>query len=189
MDNRRTKVLLIKHFGGTVSFTYPENRRTSQMVYSSSLNSNRIIESAPHRIRNSFKMIANDLLNECKEYNFQLDYTYCTSDDLAISMSNYTRNRPKKWLEFMKLMFPNTSNTNTNEWLLKFDTLFQFMHYWLTKGNKTPLHCTLAQSIHNLTGQRNPIDICNRLNFSISYDTMKRLTTAYAEKFCGRYKI
>jgi len=44
IDNRRTKVLLIKCFRDTICFTYPDDRRKSQMVYSSSLLQGKIIE-------------------------------------------------------------------------------------------------------------------------------------------------
>ena len=37
IDNRLAKVLLIKYFSDKICFTYPDDRRKSQMVYSSSL--------------------------------------------------------------------------------------------------------------------------------------------------------
>ena len=83
----------------------------------------------------------------------------------------------------MKYMFPNTSNTNTDEWLLKFDTLFQFIHYWLSSGrSKTPFHCSLTQTVHNLSRSRQLVDIMNRMNLAISYDSMKRINTSVAQK-------
>ena len=70
----------------------------------------------------------------------------------------------------------------TDEWLLKFDVLFQFMYYWINQGRITPFHGSMAQAIHTLSKSRQLIDITNRLNLCISYDSMKRLSTAYAQK-------
>ena len=98
-------------------------------------------------------------------------------------MDSYKSHRPQQWMQFMKYMFPNTSNTNTDEWFLKFDTLFQFMHYWLSPGrNKTPFHCSLTQTVHNLSRSIQLIDIMNRLNLAISYDSMKRINTSLGQK-------
>ena len=83
----------------------------------------------------------------------------------------------------MKYMFPNASNTNTNEWLLTFYMLFKFMHYWLSsRRNKTPFQCSLTQTVHNLPRSRQLIDIMNKLNLAISYDSMKRINTSLGQK-------
>jgi hypothetical protein len=183
IDNRRTKVFLIKYFRDTICFTYPDDRRKSQMVYSSSLLQGNIIETLRSSEKSGPQKCALELLHECKNYEFGLDATYCTSQDVKLSMDRYRSHRPQQWMQFMKYMFPNTSNTNTDEWLLKFDTLFQFMHYWFSSGrSKTPFHCSLTQTVHNLSRSRQLIDIMNRLNLAISYDSMKRINTSVAQK-------
>ena len=183
IDNRRTKVLLLKYFQDTICFTYPDNKRNSQMVYSSSLLQSNILETLRSSEKSGPQMCALELLHECKNYEFALDATYCTSDDVTLSMDHYRSHRPQQWMQFIKYMFPNTSNTNTDEWLLKFDTLFQFMHYWLSSGkSKTPFHCSLTQTVHNLSRSRQLIDIMNRLNLAISYDSMKRINTSMAQE-------
>ena len=183
IDNRRTKVLVMKYFRDTVCFTYPDDRRTSQMVYSSSLLKGKIIETLRSSEKSGPQKCAMELLNECKNYEFGLDATYCTNEDVKISMDRYKSHRPQQWMQFMKYMFPNTINTNTDEWLLKFDTLFQMIKYWLSSGrSKTPLHCSLTQTVHNLSRSRQLIDIMNRLNLAISYDSMKRMNTSAAQK-------
>ena len=83
----------------------------------------------------------------------------------------------------MKYMFPNTSNTDTDEWLLKFDTLFQFINYWLSSGrSKTRFHCSLTPTVHKLSRSRQLIDIMNRFYLAISYDSMKRINTSVVPK-------
>ena len=54
--------------------------------------------------------------------------------------------------------------------------------YWVNSGSKTPFHCTLTQTVHNLSRSRQLIDILNRMNLAISYDSMKRINTLLAEK-------
>ena len=152
------------------------------MVYSSSLLQGQIIETFRSSIKSGRQEIALELLRECKNYDFGLDATYCTSEDVKISMNRYISHRPKQWMKFMKYMFPNTSNTNTDEWLPKFNTLFQFVHYWLSSGSKTPFHCSLTQTVHNMSRSRLLINVMNRMNLAISYDSMQRINTSVALK-------
>ena len=97
-------------------------------------------------------------------------------------MKSYSMNRPEKWLKFIGNLFPYLSNLESDEWMVKFDFIFQFLHYWMTNGKITPVHCSFAQTIHTLTKSRQLIDMSNRLNLCVSYDTMKRFSTAYAQK-------
>ena len=117
INNRRVKTLLLKHFGDSICFTYPTDKKLSQMVYSSNLLKSNVVEAARQAGTKAAKSLSDELLLECKEYDFGLKSTYCTSEDLALSMQHYTENRPQKWLAFFKRLFPNTSNTNTKEWL------------------------------------------------------------------------
>lgn len=182
MKNRNVKVLLSKHFGESVCFTIPAQRNKSTMVYSSHLMVGSVIEATRQTVEHSYKNVAEELRSECKNYDFGLQDTYCTSEDLKLSEDEYQKNRPQKWLAFMEALFPMTSGKNSKEWLLKFDMAFQFFHYWITRGNFTPIHCSIAHTFDDLTKCRQIIDMCNRLNLCVSYDTMKRLTTACAER-------
>ena len=182
MINRSVKMLLTKHFGEGICFTIPAEKNKSTIVYSSHLITGNIVEATRQNVGHPFRDVAKVLRAECKNYDFGLQSTYCTSDDLKLSMSDYQHNRPKKWLEFIRDLFPATSSKNSKEWLLKFDVIFQYFHYWMTQGKFTPMHCSMAQTFDDLTKCRKIIDIGNRLNFCISYDAMKRLTTAYGEK-------
>lgn len=83
---------------------------------------------------------------------------------------------------FVQNMFPSASTTCTDEWLLKFDTVFQIFSYWLNSGKMTPIHCSLAQTVNSLSQSRQRMDIMNRLGLSMSYDSMKRIDTTIAER-------
>lgn len=86
IDNRRTKVLLIKYFSDTICFTYPVDRRKSQMVYSllqyNMVETLRSVKSGPQHC-------VHELLQECKKYDFGRDAMCCTSEDVRLSMEHY----------------------------------------------------------------------------------------------------
>ena len=46
----------------------------------------------------------------------------------------------------------------------------------------TPKHFSLGISLHNMTGQRKIVQIANRLGYSISYDKVLDIETAYTQK-------
>ena len=117
-----------------------------------------------------------------QKYDFGLDGTNRTCH-FKLSIDRYRSNRPQQWVQFMKFMFPNTSNTNTDEWLLKFDTLFQSINYWLnSERSKTPFHSSLTQTVHNLSKSRQLITILNRMKLASSYDSMKWINILLALK-------
>ena len=58
MDNRKSKVLLIKHFSENICFIYPTNRKVSQMVYSSSFVINTVVETLRQAEKNRTKRVA-----------------------------------------------------------------------------------------------------------------------------------
>ena len=82
------------------------------MFFSSSLLPGNIIEILRSSDKSSPKNCAIELLRECKNYNFGLNLTYCTSEDVKVSMEHYRLHRPEQWMQFIKNMFPNTSNTD-----------------------------------------------------------------------------
>ena len=43
-------------------------------------------------------------------------------------------------------------------------------------------NCSLTQTVHNLSRSRQLVDIMNRMNLAISYDSMKRINTSVAQK-------
>ena len=95
-DNHWVKVLLIKYFQDTICFTYPDDRQKSQMVYSSSLLQGSIVETLQSSEKSGPQKYALELLHECKSYDFGLDETYCTSEDVKISMDRYKSHCPPK---------------------------------------------------------------------------------------------
>ena len=152
----------------------------SQMVYSSRFLTNKVVELMRVADVNKIKNIAPELRNECKQLDFGLQDSLCKSEDIKLAMKNYQDHRPKKWLELFQNVFPNTVSTKTEEWLIKFDTVFQIIYYWINHGTITPLHCSLAETVHNLSQCRQLLDIMNRMGLCMSYDSMKRIDATIA---------
>ena len=182
MDNRKVKILLVKHFGDKICFTYPHDRKLSQMVFSNMFSCSTVVETLRSHAINKVKSVADELRSEVKAFDFGLDDSICNGDDVNLSMDKYKSNRPKKWLEFVRYLFPGRSTTESECWLLKFDTVFQVLFYWMTNCKMTPLHCSLAHTLHSLSKSRQLLEITNRHGLTVSYHTMKRIDTTIANK-------
>ena len=69
VPNRAVKQLIIELYGDTVCFTYPNNKRISQMVLSTESSAEALIESM--RV-SPVQQVATELAQELKEYSFGL---------------------------------------------------------------------------------------------------------------------
>ena len=55
---------------------------------------------------NKTKNLALELREECKQYDFGLQDSICSSEDSKLAIEKYQENRPAKWLDLFKNMFP-----------------------------------------------------------------------------------
>ena len=116
VSNRAVKQLIIKLYGDTVCFTYPSNKRVSQMVLSANSSPEALVESL--RV-SAVQQVATELGQELKDYRFGLHNSYCEPQDLQLSYDVFIQNRPPKWVEFCSHMF--TGKTTSQ---LKVDSRF-----------------------------------------------------------------
>ena len=120
------------------------------MIFSNMFSCSTVVETLRSHAINKVKSVADDLRSEVKAFDFGLDNSICNGDDVILSMDKYKSNRPKTWLEFVRYLFPGRSTTESEGWLLKFDTVFQ-------------LHCSLAHTLHSLSKSRQLLEITNRI--------------------------
>ena len=131
--------MLIDHFGDTICFTYPKDRRKSQMFYSTSIKSTENIRST-----DVIKLCAEQLREECKNYKFDLDETFNLAEDCDISYENFTKNRPNSWVKFFDTLFPYRNQSYPLQ--RKCDTIFQIFHYVIHQGKThNPFHVSIAE--------------------------------------------
>ena len=79
VSNRSVKQLIIELYGDTVCFTYPCNKRKSQMVLRTNSSPKPLVESL--RVSPAQK-VATELAQELKEYSFGLKISLCEPQDL-----------------------------------------------------------------------------------------------------------
>ena len=79
------------------------------------------------------------LTKEVKDLNFGLDNSLCLASGVSYSLERYRKNRPPEWLKFISYLFPE--RIKGNDWLLKFDSAFQFFHIG-SQGEL--LHCIVG---------------------------------------------
>ena len=78
------KAILSDHFGEDLSFTYPRDKKKSQMFFLSRFKIEDVIETI--RAKDPIEMFAKKLRSECQEFYFGLDKSFRYASDLQYRM-------------------------------------------------------------------------------------------------------
>ena len=176
VSNRAVKHLIIELYGDSVCFTYPTNKRISQMVYSVKSNPASLLESL--RQVSPTQQVASQLAHELKDYKFGLEQSFCEPRDLQISTDVLLKNPPAKWEEFCSFLFKDKQIPQ-----VKRDVVFQILHYMISGGKEpTPFHVMIAEGIHSLTRSKELVTALNRHGICVGYNTVKRIDVDIAEQ-------
>ena len=76
------KTLLINYFGDVLAFTYPRDKRKSQMFDLSTIQTEDVTETI--RVNDSVKVCEKQLKSECKSFDFALDQSFRYASDLQL---------------------------------------------------------------------------------------------------------
>ena len=154
------------------------------MFFSTALRQVDVIESLRNKTSTSVIIsCAKTLESDIKLFKFQLDEFNCDANDLATCQSDMKV--PDSWHIFMKHLFGQRSMSD--EFDRKSYVIFQQIYYFVHNGTKkTPLHVSIAQSIHNECRSKKLIKIMNRLCISISYDELERIDFTLANRLLNR---
>ena len=112
MSNKNVKTRLIERFGDTLCFSYPKNKNNAIMFFSSSIKAE---ESIVDKLRNKdhVRECARILKDECQTYDFKLEKSYKTSEDLLLSYNNWMSNKLAHWEKFFSELFPYYKQSDT----------------------------------------------------------------------------
>ena len=172
---RTVKQLIIELYGGDVCFTYPSNKRTSQMVFSTGRDPQSLAEAM--RV-SSVQQVATTIAQELKDYTFGLEESFCEPRNLQLSASMLLKNPPPTWEKFCSHLFHGRQVSR-----VKMDVVFQILHYALSGGKEpTPLHIMVAEGIHSLTRSKELVAALNRHGICASYNTVRRIDIDIAER-------
>ncbi len=83
VSSRTIERVIIELYGDSVCFTYPNNKRVSQMVFSTKCNPVSLVESM--RI-SPVQQVATELGQELKDYKFGLERSFSEPQDLQLSV-------------------------------------------------------------------------------------------------------
>ena len=138
------KQILIDRFGEDICCTYPKDRKKPQMFFSSQVSSEDVVETL--RANEIRKLYAEALRKECEDFNYNLEESYKTANDLQ---ENFDKLRPPTWEKFFSAMFPyRKSSPNITK---KCDLIFQVVYNLVHNGRKrTPFHVAIAETIHDM---------------------------------------
>ena len=165
--------MLIDHFGDTICFTYPKDRRKSQMFYSTDIKYTHVAEK--FRSTDTIKVCKERLRHECYKFEFHLEGTYNSAEDCNISYETYTASRPQSWEMFFNILFPHrTKSVNIQR---KCGTIFPIIiHSVIHNGKKHNLfHAGLTELFHDDSRAKLVIEILNKIGLCISYDELQRI--------------
>ena len=173
ITNRRLKSMRIDHFGDRICFTYPKDKRKSQMFSSADIKSADVAETL--RTTDAIKICAEQLREDCKIFDFELAGSFNSAEDVDISYTKYIGNRPQLWERFFNIMFPYRPKSTKG--------VFQMIHYILHNDQKqTPFHISLAELIHDNSRSKILVQILNKLGLCISYDELEKIDFGLAQR-------
>ena len=142
ITNCRLKSMHINHFGDRICFTYPKDRRQSQMFFSADIRSKDIAETI--RRKDAVKICMELLLEECKSFDFGLVDSFNSAEDVELSTQITQVIAHRHGKKFFNTVFPSQSKSELIQ--RKCDNIFQIFHYILHNGHKqTPFHISNAQ--------------------------------------------
>ena len=169
---RRIKNMLINQFSDGIWFSYQKDRNKSQVVFSSKIQAVDIADTI--RRIDVVKLCGKILLGELAEFDFHLEGSFCSSEDLKLSLKHFMENRPKNWNSFFNSMLPYRIKSDSIK--RKCDSIFQEFFYLIhNHRKKTPLHVSLSETVHDISRSENLIEIMNKMGFCISYDELERI--------------
>ena len=167
------KAILIDHFGEDLAFTYPRDKKKSQMFYLSRVQ----IEDAIETIcaKGPVEMCAKKLRSECQEFYFGLDKSFRYASDLQYGMKKLESTHSlQHWNSFFDITFPTSRSSVDIK--RKCEVVFQIVYNLIHNGQpKTPLHTVISQSIHDTCKSKCLIQMFNRLGLCISYDNLEQV--------------
>ena len=179
LSNRTLKRKLIEKFGEDIGFSYPKDKRMSQVVFSRNIPAEDLVEAI--RSKDAVKACAEILKEECVEYEFLLDNSYKSASDLLASYNNYKIKRPPSWETFFDTIFPFRKNSEALR--RKSDTVFQIMYTLIHNSTKIPpLHVFVAETIHDISRSKRLVNMMNRLGVAISYNEMLTIDNIAAKR-------
>ena len=150
ISNRRLKEYLIKKYG---------------VFFSTDIDQDEMVK----KIRSNYTIskCAKMLGMESRKYEFLLDSTYCDANDISLSHTKFTAERPPLWNKFTHSFFSKSQLSSDKQ--RASDTVFQILHKAINNNQKrTPLSVGLAETISDLTRSKHLNVITNRLGLSAS---------------------
>ena len=128
--------MLIDCFGDELCFSYPKDRRKSQMIFSKKIQSVDIAETL--RSIDVVKLCVEKLREEYQAFDFGLEDSYCSADAIPINYERFSKSFPVEWVKFFNTIFPHRPKSENLH--LKSYIIFQIVFNIIHNGHKkTPL--------------------------------------------------
>ena len=183
VTNANLKKRLIERFGDEICFSYPKNKNKAVMFFSSSIKTEKVVDKL--RNQNPIRECAQLLKEECIQYDFKLEVSYKTSEDLLLSYNNWMTNRLPNWETFFNELLPFHRQSNIIQ--RKCGTVFQILYNLVHNATKvSPASVWIAETVHDVTRSKKLIEILHRLGICVHYKEVLNIDTAIAENIIDK---
>ena len=174
------KAILIDHFGEDLAFTYPGDKKKSQIFYLSRVQIEDVIETI--RAKDPIALCAKKLRSECQEFYFGLDKSFRYASDLQYGMEKLeSTDSLQHWNSFFDIMFPTRRSSVAMK--RKCEVVFQIVFNLIHNGQrKTLLYTVISRSIRDTCKSKSLIQMFNRLRLYISCDDPERVDISITQE-------
>ena len=153
------------------------------MFFSSSIKTEKVVDKL--RNQNPIRECAQLLKEECIQYDFKLEGSYKTSEDLLLSYNNWMTNRLPNWETFFNELLPFYRESNIIQ--RKCGTVFQILYYLVQNTTKvSPTSVWIGETVHDVTRSKKLIEMLHRLGICVHYKEVLNIDTAIAENIIDK---
>ena len=202
------KIRLQKHFSTTIVFHQPADRSKSELVYSSSVNIQDILNAWAvfHPPANGDVSVDDETLQSSEIHRvaslIKQEIKKCTGiptkplNTQDVSMETARKLIPDCLYWLIKLLVTADKRSRPTDVLSQSTnmederqilSIAQDIIHCNTKGRvKLPKHTSLAMCVHHLTSSKRLIELLNRMGHCVSYDEMRAVNTSIAEEVLAK---
>ena len=144
------------------------------MFFSSSIKTEKVVDKL--RNQNPIQECAQLSKEECTQYDFKLESSYKTSEDLLLNYNNWMTNILPNWETCFIELLPFHSQSNVIQ--RKCGTVFQILYNLVHNATKVfPASVWIAETVHDVTRSKKLIEILRRLGVCVHYKKVLNIDT------------
>ena len=173
----KLKARIQSEFGDKIYFLVATHNTPEVVVNASAIDHHTLFNDRSHVIEQAAQYLREDIIQFAKATP-ELAWPFSIDE-----VTSETRQAPDSVLRFLQCLLQNKSNQNSEAVNRLVQSYSSDLLHGVTKGKFiTAKHFLLGLGLHNITGQKKPVQIASHLGHSIDYNLVCEIETSYAEK-------